>query len=76
MPNQLFRTKIVMLPSFRPTLYIEGLAQDYSNSIANALDLLQSCSKPIILSLVNLDTVKPVCNDHLYDKIYFLWFIQ
>ena len=21
-------------------------------------------------------TVKPVCNDHLYNKIYFLWFIQ
>ena len=22
------------------------------------------------------DTVKPVCNDHLYDKIRYLWFIQ
>ena len=22
------------------------------------------------------NTVKPVCNDHLYDKIYYLWFIQ
>ena len=22
------------------------------------------------------DTVKPVCNDHLYNKIYYLWFIQ
>ena len=21
-------------------------------------------------------TVKPVRNDHLYDKIYYLWFIQ
>ena len=21
-------------------------------------------------------TVKPVCNDHLYYKIYYLWFIQ
>ena len=21
-------------------------------------------------------TVKPVCNDHLYDKINYLWFIQ
>ena len=21
-------------------------------------------------------TVKPVCNDHLYDKIYYPWFIQ
>ena len=22
------------------------------------------------------DTVKPVCNDHLYNKTYYLWFIQ
>ena len=22
------------------------------------------------------DTVKPVCNDHLYNKVYYLWFIQ
>ena len=22
------------------------------------------------------NTVKPVCNDHLYNKIYYLWFIQ
>ena len=22
------------------------------------------------------DTVKPVCNDHLYNKMYYLWFIQ
>ena len=22
------------------------------------------------------DTVKPVCNDHLYNKIHYLWFIQ
>ena len=21
-------------------------------------------------------TVEPVCNDHLYNKIYYLWFIQ
>ena len=21
-------------------------------------------------------TVKPVCNDHPYNKIYYLWFIQ
>ena len=21
-------------------------------------------------------TVKPVCNDYLYDKIYYLWLIQ
>ena len=26
--------------------YIDGLVQDCSNSIANALELLQSCTKP------------------------------
>ena len=25
---------------------------------------------------VDHTTVKPVCNDHLYNKIYYLWFIQ
>ena len=33
----------------RITQYIESLAQDCSNSIANALHLLQSCTKPSIL---------------------------
>ena len=28
------------------TEYINSLAQDYSNSSANALELLQSCAKP------------------------------
>ena len=30
------------------TLYIDSLAQDCSNSIANALELLQSCTNPSI----------------------------
>ena len=30
--------------------YIDGLVQDCSNSIANALELLQSCTKPSIWS--------------------------
>ena len=29
-----------------------------------------------MLKMFTLDTVKPVCNDHLYEKIYHLWFIQ
>ena len=28
------------------------------------------------LSLFAWSTVKPVCNDHLYDKNYYMWFIQ
>ena len=35
----------------------------------------RSCE--IYLSPIRVyDTVKPVCNDHLYNKIYYLWFIQ
>ena len=34
-------------------LDIEGLAQDCSNSIANALELLQSCTKPLIYNHEN-----------------------
>ena len=30
--------------------YFDGLVQDCSNSIANALELLQSCTKPSISS--------------------------
>ena len=32
--------------------YFDGLVQDCSNSIANALDLLQSCIKPSIYFFV------------------------
>ena len=28
------------------------------------------------LQLCVATTVKTVCNDHIYDKIYYLWFIQ
>ena len=30
----------------------------------------------VLLERQYLYTVKPVCNDHLYNKIYYLWFIQ
>ena len=36
-----------MIIEFTDT-YSDGLAQDCSNSIANALELLQSCAKPSI----------------------------
>ena len=32
-------------------LYFDGLVQDCSNSIANALELLQSCAEPLIFPL-------------------------
>ena len=32
--------------------HIDGLVQDSSNSIANALELLQSCTKPLVCVLL------------------------
>ena len=40
--------------SFPPSaVYIDGLVQDCSNSIAKALELLQSCTKPSIYASMN-----------------------
>ena len=35
--------------------YIDGLVQDCNNSIANALELLQSCTKPSIYASLGLN---------------------
>ena len=48
--------------------YIDGLVQDCSNSIANALELLQSCTKPSIYS--------PNIMDALLQQLQFLYFIR
>ena len=37
-----------ILLQWQDTVYFDGLVQDCSNSIANALELLQSCTKPSI----------------------------
>ena len=37
---------------------IDGLMQDCSNSIADALELLQSCSKPLTSLLINVPQVR------------------
>ena len=37
-----------VVKSIQWRFYIDGLVQDCSNSIANALELLQSCTKPSI----------------------------
>ena len=37
---------------------------------------LQLVSIPIVCVVNCTCTVKPVCNDHLYDKICYMWFIQ
>ena len=36
-----------------PVGHIDGLVQDCSNSIADALELLQSCTKPSIWTLLS-----------------------
>ena len=39
--------------------HIDGLVQDCSNSIANALELLQSCTKPSTFTMVWARNIKP-----------------
>ena len=39
-----------LLPGAR--LHVDGLVQDYSNSSALAMELLQSCTKPSVLDLL------------------------
>ena len=41
--------------------YLYGLVQDYSNSSANALELLQSCTKPSISFLTKKITQDEEC---------------
>ena len=43
----------MMLYVSKISKYFDGLVQDCGNSIANALELLQSCTKPSIWSLMH-----------------------
>ena len=43
--------------------------------VTNSPSQTYSC-KVLNVDTYVLNTVKPVCNDHLYDNIYYLWFIQ
>ena len=49
--------------------YIDGFMQNCSNSIANALELLQSCSKPLMYSCAIFLTHGDTINAALYSKI-------
>ena len=55
-----------MLTQWRRVIRIDGLVQDCSNSIANALELLQSCTKPSMYALVNekplLEMISTYCH--------------
>ena len=54
-------------------VHINGLVQDCSNSIVNALELPQSCAKLLIYGTLKLDQyccpegIKLVVNDHQTD---------
>ena len=50
--NNFIRVIILLQNTHVGELHIDGLAQDCSNSIANALELLQFCTKPLIWSVV------------------------
>ena len=50
--------------TFTKLHHFDGLVQDCSNSIANALELLQSCAKPSILYLSHISHIK-------YSYLYF-----
>ena len=64
--------KIGIMPKISPWyhiyIYIDGLVQDCSNSIANALELLQSCTKlPICLE-------KHAWNEHMTWRFFSMLF--
>ena len=50
----------------QPHRHVDGLAQDYSNSIANALELLQACAKPSMRSDIFRHNKKQVYLPHIY----------
>ena len=47
--------KILEWTSNRHLAHIDGLVQDCRNSIANAQELLQACTKPRIYALLSLN---------------------
>ena len=53
--------------------YVEGLAQDCSNSIANALELSQSCTKPSMRCIIQMILVSmwdtPICTSPYFFPI-------
>ena len=48
------RSTVIFCQFFHIHIYIDGSVQDYSNSIANALELLQSCTKPSIYTYMHI----------------------
>ena len=61
-----FRTTVVKV-------YIKDLVQDCSNTIANALELLQSCTKPSIYSRPVGNTHTSMCPTFLVSNDNYHW---
>ena len=64
--NILFRGIWIKLAYFAWKLHIDGLVQDCSNSIANALELLQSYTKPSIYEKVLPIVTNLIWQDQIY----------
>ena len=54
------------------TLYVDGLAQNCSKSIANALELLQSCSKSSIVKY----TVRPAAINATWNYVEKMTYVK
>ena len=63
-------------PKSNTVMYIDGLVQDCSNSIANALELLQYCIKASLSCQIN--TIEVVNDRDLFCEFldYMIWFVQ
>ena len=58
----------------------ENLLHDLEKQSSGVCTTVVIFSYPWITAVkkydLNTDTMKPVCNDHLYNKLDYLWFIQ
>ena len=57
-------------------VHIDGLVQDCSNSIANALELLQSCTKPSTYGLSQITKGIPLDSPERDTNMVLLQFMQ
>ena len=67
----------IHLIRFRISPYIDGLVQSGSNSIANALELLQYCTKPSKATLrYQLECKASRYQESLFDDIHMIYISQ
>ena len=61
------------LPGAKDLRYIHGLAQQCSNSIAKALELLQSYAKSIILYHSTIHKKPKLEKDYFHKQVKLIW---